>query len=159
MVCKHREKYVFYGAIVGSDYHTTNHCPRKRGRFSVLDPATTVVVLHFTETHIHPSPIRSNMFPKRLPGTKQANTPEHTLPYTTGVLSQPPGAVFQARLLDNEDGAHTERHVFGKLSASCFQCPPFWRRHYSNRGDINHGKIGPGACDIYIYILYTPTIV
>ena len=32
-------------------------------------------------------------------------------------MSHTPGAVFQARLLDNQKGANTERYVFGKLSS------------------------------------------
>ena len=39
---------------------------------------------------------------------------------TVDVLSHTPGAVFQARLLDNHEGATTERYVLGKLSATCF---------------------------------------
>ena len=34
----------------------------------------------------------------------------------------PPGAAFQARLLDNQEGTNTERYVFGQLSVKCFQC-------------------------------------
>ena len=50
-------------------------------------------------------------------------------PYTTGVYHTPPGAVFQARLLDNQGGASNEREVFGKLSPSCLRRRPFWHRH------------------------------
>ena len=43
-----------------------------------------------------------------------------------GVLHPPPpGAVFQARLLGNQDGANDERCVFGKLSVRCFPSRPF----------------------------------
>ena len=59
---------------------------------------------------------------------------------TRRCLSHTPGAGFQARLLDNQEGANTERYVSGKLSARCFQRPPSWHRHYSNCGDIDHGK-------------------
>ena len=31
-------------------------------------------------------------------------------------MSPPPGAIFQARLLDNQEGANAERHAFGKFS-------------------------------------------
>ena len=55
-------------------------------------------------------------------------------------ISHPPGAVFQARLLDKREGVNTERHVFGKLSARRFQGRPFWYRRYSNGEDIDHGK-------------------
>ena len=52
-----------------------------------------------------------------------------------------PEAVFQARLLDNQGGANTDRYVFGKLSARCFQRRTFWDLHYSNCcGDTDHGK-------------------
>ena len=51
------------------------------------------------------------------------------LPSTTVYIyiSRSPGAVSHARLLDNEEGAsvNTERYVFGKLSASCFQTSTF----------------------------------
>ena len=58
------------------------------------------------------------------------------------------GAAFQARLLDNQEGANAGRHVFGKpcLSARWFQRRPLWHRHYSypDCGDIDHGKSAPG---------------
>ena len=61
-----------------------------------------------------------------------------------------PGAVFQARLPDNQESAmYRTMYAFGKLSAICFQRLTFYfwqRRHYSNRGDVEHGKIGRGVC-------------
>ena len=31
----------------------------------------------------------------------------------------------------------------------------FWHRHYSNCGDTDNGKIGPGGCDIHRrYLVY-----
>ena len=39
-------------------------------------------------------------------------------------ISCSPGAVSQARLLENQECADTERYVFGKLSARCFQHLP-----------------------------------
>ena len=43
------------------------------------------------------------------------------LPYTIVCITPTPGAVFRARLLDNQEGANTERYVFGKLSGGrCF---------------------------------------
>ena len=43
------------------------------------------------------------------------------VPYTyDGVYHTSLGTVFQARLLDNQEGADTNRYVFGKLSARCF---------------------------------------
>ena len=68
-------------------------------------------------------------------------------------ISHPTGAVLQARLLDNQEDANTERYVFGKLSARCFQRRLFWHRHYSNCGGIEHGKSAQG-CVIYTYIVY-----
>ena len=55
-------------------------------------------------------------------------------------VSHPAGAVFQARLLCNQEGANTERYVFGKLSARCFRRRPLWHRHNSSCGDTEHGK-------------------
>ena len=56
---------------------------------------------------------------------------------TRRCISHSPGGVFQARLLDNQEGVNIKRCVFGKLSARCFQRRPFRRRHYSNCGDID----------------------
>ena len=68
-------------------------------------------------------------------------------------ISHPSGTVFQGRLLGNQEGADTERSVFGKLSATCFQHPTFLaHRHYSNGGDIEHGKSAQGGvivCNIH----------
>ena len=69
-------------------------------------------------------------------------------------ISHPSGVVFQARLLDNQEGANTERYVFGKLSARCFQPRACWHRHHSNCGDIEHGKSAPGGCNIHRPIRY-----
>ena len=73
---------------------------------------------------------------------------QFSVSYTTVNITHPPGEVFQARLLDNQEDANTEPYVFGTLSAKCFLRRPFWHRHYSNRGDINHGKSALG-CVIY----------
>ena len=61
------------------------------------------------------------------------NTPhyssvQHTTVYSS--VSHTPGAAFQARLVDNEEGVNIERFVFGKLLARCSQRRPFWHRHY-----------------------------
>ena len=69
----------------------------------------------------------------------------------TTVCIYPRGSVFQARLLNNQKGANTERHVFGKLSARCFKPPLFWHRYYSNCEDIEHGKSAQG-CVIYAVV-------
>ena len=61
------------------------------------------------------------------------------------IHNNPPGAVFQARLLDTQEGANTERYVFGKLSAIGFQHRPFRHRYYSKYGDIDHGKSTQGC--------------
>ena len=39
--------------------------------------------------------------------------------------SHTPGAAFQARLLDNQEGTNTEPYASGKLSARRFQSRPF----------------------------------
>ena len=57
----------------------------------------------------------------------------------------PPGTFLQARLLDNQEGAETERYVFGKPSARCFQRRPFWRRHHSSCGDVENGESAQGG--------------
>ena len=67
-------------------------------------------------------------------------------------ISPPPGVVFQARLLDNQEGANSanaEQYVFGKLSARCSQRRLFRYRHYSNHGTYQPWEIGPGVCDIH----------
>ena len=49
-----------------------------------------------------------------------------------------PGAVFQARLLDNQEGANTERNVLGKLSERCSQRRPSWHLwHYTPAVEIS----------------------
>ena len=68
--------------------------------------------------------------------------------------SHTPRAVLQARLLEKQEGANTKRYVFGKLSARCFQRRSFWHRHYSNCGDIEHGKSAQGGA-IYTVPSYT----
>ena len=69
-----------------------------------------------------------------------------TVCYCVYHIITPPGAVFQARLLVNQEGANAERYVFGKLSARRFQRRPFWPRHYANCcGDIDHGKSAQGG--------------
>ena len=57
--------------------------------------------------------------------------------------THPPGAFFRDRLLDiSQEGTNTERHVFGKLSARCFQRIRFGggHRHDSICRDMEHGK-------------------
>ena len=92
-------------------------------------------------SNIHPSP--------------QANHIRRCISHT------PRAAVFHARLLDNQEGAYTERYVFRKLSARCFSTPTFlppaifqllWR-------DIEHGKSAQGGvvyitvvCGIYLSV-------
>ena len=68
------------------------------------------------------------------PEIKQMNP---QLPYNVyygvpGILHTP-GAVFQGRIIDNQDGAssvNSKLYVFGKLSARCFQHRSLWHRHY-----------------------------
>ena len=67
-------------------------------------------------------------------------------------ISHPPGAVFQAGLLDDQEGANPEWHVFvfGQLSARCFPTPTcsaptlsqlLWR--------YGAGKIDPASYGIH----------
>ena len=63
-----------------------------------------------------------------------------------------PGAVFHARLLDSQEGANTERYVFGKLSARRFQRRTVWCRHRSNCGNVEDRKSTQGGV-----VCYTPS--
>ena len=55
-------------------------------------------------------------------------------------------------MLDNQEGANTERDVFGKLSEICFQRQRFHHRHYSNCGDTDHGKSARPGGVTYIVV-------
>ena len=72
----------------------------------------------------------------------------------------PPGADFQARVLDNQEGANTERYVLGKLSARCLQRRPaptllfifrLWR--YRVR------EIGPGGAGVMYTVVCGRAVV
>ena len=53
-------------------------------------------------------------------------------------ISHTPGAVFRARLLDNQEGVNTN---LGNALGEMFPAPTCFRhRHFSNCGDIDHGK-------------------
>ena len=68
---------------------------------------------------------------------------------TSGTIQQyPPGALFRARLLDKQEGANTERYVFGKLLATRFQRRPFRHRHYS-AVKTSTMENRPWGCDIH----------
>ena len=66
-------------------------------------------------------------------------------------MPHPPGAFFQARLIDNwtkrvpisnEASSESSRRDVSTRRVS-------WHRHYSNRGDVDHGKSAQGgACDV-----------
>ena len=65
-------------------------------------------------------------------------------------ISHASGGGFQARLLDNQEGATsaiTELYVSGKLSAGCSNADLCWHRHrhYSSCGDIEHVKSAQGG--------------
>ena len=47
-----------------------------------------------------------------------------------GVFHTPLGRFFEARLLNNQESANSERCVLGKLSARSLHRRPFWHRHY-----------------------------
>ena len=83
------------------------------------------------------------------------------MPYTTvHVYHTPLEAVFQARLLDNQEGANTERYVVGKLSARCFQRRASWYRHYSNCGDVDHGHSAQeGVINTVLYGMLASRVV
>ena len=71
----------------------------------------------------------------------------------------PPAAVFQARLLDDQEGANTERHVvFGKLPTRCLQPRPFRHPHHSNCEDIEQGKSVQGGMIVWYAPLYTVAV-
>ena len=57
--------------------------------------------------------------------SRAGRDPDWTTVYDTVYVSHPTGTVFQARLLDNQEGANTERYAFGKLSARCFHAELF----------------------------------
>ena len=68
-----------------------------------------------------------------------------------------PGGVYQARLLDNQEGANTERYVFRRLLAKRFpNADLFSHRHYYNCRHVEHGKsaqpsvLHPAAYDSYL---------
>ena len=67
------------------------------------------------------------------------------IPYTMVCITHPSGGFFQARLLDHEGGANTERNVFGKLSERLFQRRYFWHRVYLNCRDIENRKSAQGG--------------
>ena len=58
--------------------------------------------------------------------------------------THPPGAVIQSRLLDNQEGANTEPHVFGKLSARFSQRRPLPAPTLLHLWRYWPWKIGPG---------------
>ena len=72
---------------------------------------------------------------KRLPGT-----------IYDGVYHTPLGR-FRSSIAPQLLGAsaNTERYVFGKLSAMCFQRRPFWHRHCSKCGCVERGKSARGV--------------
>ena len=75
--------------------------------------------------------------------------PCSSTPYTTVYIT--PTAVFRARLFENQEGADTERYVFGKLLARRFQRRPFRHRHCFSCEDIGHGESAQG-CVIYTVV-------
>ena len=69
-------------------------------------------------------------------------------------ISHAPGAAFQARLLDNQDGANTIPYYMPLESSlqDVSNADLFWHRHNSDCGDIEHGKSAQG-----VLVLYTPS--
>ena len=90
----------------------------------------------------------------RLDGVGRSNEPcTHTAVFVTW------GGFFQARLLDNQEGANTERCVFGNISVRCFLTPAsfgtgtvfqLWRYWPM--------EISPGRCDghrrLWVYMCH-----
>ena len=109
-------------------------CARRFHRHCGGRPA----LLNRYSTHCHHtglvSPICARRFHSRHCGGRPALLNRHYRGTTHGTqyrihdglvcVPQPPGAAFQARLLENQEGANTERYVFGKLSARCVQRRP-----------------------------------
>ena len=70
-----------------------------------------------------------------------------------GVLSHPRGPVFQARLLDNQEGAsaNTEPYVFGKLFNEMFPPPTSLAPALFQLWRYQPWIIGPGGCESVMY--------
>ena len=63
---------------------------------------------------------------------KKGGKMTHThVPYRTAYITPSRGGFFRLGLLDNQQGANSERYMFGKLSTRCFQRLALWHRHYS----------------------------
>ena len=75
------------------------------------------------------------------------------------VYITPLGAVFQAGLLDNLEGANAERHTPSESSTRrhVFKADRFRHRHYvPNCGDLDHGKSTQGGVLWYTPLAYIP---
>ena len=60
------------------------------------------------------------------------------IPVYDGV-AHTPATIFQAQLLDNQEGANTERYVSESSRRD------LWHRHRSNCGHTHHGKSAQGG--------------
>ena len=73
-------------------------------------------------------------------------------------LSHTPGAVFQTRLLDNQEGANiipNDTSSESSLLARCFQHRRFWLPTlFQLLWRYRVWKIGPGGCDIHRRTVY-----
>ena len=72
-------------------------------------------------------------------------------------ISHPPAAAFQARLLDNQEGASANsvtyrtirlRKALGEMFSNA---DFFWHQHYSDCGDIERGQSAQG-CVMYTVV-------
>ena len=64
------------------------------------------------------------------------------------ITPAPPGAVFQARLLDNQEGANTERRLrLRKALGEMLPTPTFLTTTLFQVWRYRARKIGPGGCD------------
>ena len=112
-----------------------------------------VIIEAFFETGIQLARFR----PKYLYRRQRSATKE--LPYTTVFYHPPPGAVVQARLLENQEGANTERYVFGKALGETFPASTFLAPTLFQPWRHQPWKIGPGVCDLHQPSYTGPNIV
>ena len=159
-----------YGqACFGSRLHVTEDTRVDYCRSSITPEPTLVV--HFTCYSRH-----SRLLPQLVSATFKAwrpaslcqgkstnpcsSRPLQTRPVTCactaiydGVISPTPGVVLQARLIDNQEDANTERCVARKLSRrDISNADIFGTDSIPNCGDIDHGKPAQGgAMHTFVY--------
>ena len=70
------------------------------------------------------------------------------------VYITPPGAVLQTRLLDNQEGANTERYGLRKALGEMLPTPNFLAPKLFQLWRYRAWTIGPGVCDIHGRVRY-----